>query len=189
MSTRDALSVIAQQASRLTRLVDDMLVLARADGGGYPVVMTKLDAAALVGECVHELASRAAEKGITVRCSLDPITVTGDDALLRRLCSNLLANALAYTTRGGTVDVTLRRAEGIVELRVGDTGPGIPAEEHERVFERFVPTGSCSRLRRRGTWPRDRPMGLGCPRRQRADRVEQSGGHRLRREAARLNGF
>ena len=130
--------MIAQQASRLTRLVDDMLVLARADGGGYPVAMTKLDAAALVGECVHELASRAAEKGITVRCGLDPIAVTGDDALLRRLCSNLLANALAYTTRGGTVDVTLRRAEGIVELRVADTGPGIPAEEHERVFERFV---------------------------------------------------
>lgn len=135
---RDALTVIAQQASRLTRLVDDMLVLARADGGGYPVVMAAVEMSSLVAECVHELAARADEKDITVRCILNPVTLTGDDALLRRLCSNLLGNALAYTPPGGSVDVTLARDRGNVVLQVADTGPGIPPEDHERVFERFV---------------------------------------------------
>jgi signal transduction histidine kinase len=62
----------------------------------------------------------------------------GDDALLRRMFSNLLGNALRYTPRGGSIDVSLTKSDGEVVLRVADTGPGIPAEERERVFERFV---------------------------------------------------
>jgi signal transduction histidine kinase len=92
----------------------------------------------LVDECVGELQPRAGEKSITVRVSLEPVTLQGDEALLRRMFSNLLGNALAYTPPGGSVDVSLAKAgEGIV-LRVADTGPGIPAEDRERVFERFV---------------------------------------------------
>ena len=135
---REALAAVAQQASRLTRLVDDMLVLARADGGGYPMVVASVDMAALVKECVGELAARAAEQAITVRTSLEPVTLKGDEALLRRMFSNLLANALTYTPRGGSVDVSLVKAEDGVLLRVADTGPGIPPEDRERVFERFV---------------------------------------------------
>jgi heavy metal sensor kinase len=135
---RDALMVIAQQASRLTRLVDDMFVLARADGGGYPIVMADVDLAGLVDDCVRELSPRADEKSITVRCALGAVNLNGDDGLLRRLCSNLVGNALAYTPSGGSVDVTLARHNHEVVLLVADTGPGIPAEDHERVFERFV---------------------------------------------------
>jgi len=135
---REALGAVAQQASRLTRLVDDMLVLARADGGGYPMVVASVDMAALVKECVGELAARAGEKAITVRTSLEPVTLRGDEALLRRMFSNLLGNALTYTPRWGSVDVSLVKAEDGVLLRVADTGPGIPPEDRERVFERFV---------------------------------------------------
>jgi two-component system OmpR family sensor kinase len=135
---REALAAVAQQASRLTRLVDDMLVLARADGGGYPMAVASVDMAALVNECVRELQSRADDKSITVRTSVDPVTLKGDEALLRRMFSNLLGNALTYTPRGGSVDVSLARAADGVVLRVADTGPGIPAEDRERVFERFV---------------------------------------------------
>jgi signal transduction histidine kinase len=52
--------------------------------------------------------------------------------------SNLFGNALKYTPRGGSIDVSLTKADGEVVLRVADTGPGIPAEDRERVFERFV---------------------------------------------------
>ena len=135
---REALSAVSQQSSRLTRLVDDMLVLARADGGGYPMVVASVDMAALVHECVRELGARAEDKGITVRTSLEPVTLKGDGALLRRMLSNLLGNALTYTPRGGSVDVSLAKAEDGVVLRVADTGPGIPPEDRERVFERFV---------------------------------------------------
>lgn len=135
---REALAAVSQQASRLTRLVDDMLVLARADGGGYPVVLASVNLAALVSECVGEQRPRADDKGITVRTSLEPVMLKGDEALLRRMLSNLLGNALKYTPRGGSIDVSLEREEGEVVLRVADTGPGIPAEDRERVFERFV---------------------------------------------------
>jgi two-component system OmpR family sensor kinase len=135
---REALSAVSQQSSRLTRLVDDMLVLARADGGGYPMVVASVDMAALVHECVCELGARAEDKGITVRTSLEPVTLKGDGALLRRMLSNLLGNALTYTPRGGSVDVSLAKAEDGVVLRVADTGPGIPPEDRDRVFERFV---------------------------------------------------
>jgi heavy metal sensor kinase len=135
---REALVAIAQQTTRLTRLVDDMLVLARADGGGYPMVMTSVDLAAVVNECVRELGARAEDKGITVHTSLEPLTLTGDEALLRRMLSNLVGNALAYTAEGGSVDISLARTDGRLMLSVADTGPGIPPEDRERVFERFV---------------------------------------------------
>ena len=135
---REALAAVAQQASRLTRLVGDMLVLARADGGGYPMVVASVDMAALVSECVRELAARADDKDITVRTSLEPVTLKGDEAMLRRMFCNLLGNALTYTPRGGAVQVSLAREDDGVVLRVADTGPGIPLEDRERVFERFV---------------------------------------------------
>jgi len=115
-----------------------MLVLARADGGGYPVVKPDVDLAALVGGWVRELGGRAEDKHIHVRTALDPVVVHGDEALLRRMFLNLLGNALTYTPDGGSVDVSLARENGHARLRVADTGPGIPADDRERIFERFV---------------------------------------------------
>ena len=135
---REALVTVSQQTSRLTRLVDDMLVLARADGGGYPVTMAPVDLTALVQECIRELSGRADDKKIAIGSELEPIALRGDEVLLRRMFSNLLGNALAYTPQGGAVTVTLGRSDGGVLLQVADTGPGIAPADRERVFERFV---------------------------------------------------
>jgi heavy metal sensor kinase len=135
---RDALAVVAQQSARLARLVDDMLVLARADAGGYPVNRTELDLDAIVDGCVAELGSRASAKGIRVTSHLVPISVTADEGLLRRMLLNLLGNALTYTPEGGEVDVRLVPEPGAVSIQVADTGPGIAPADRERVFERFV---------------------------------------------------
>jgi len=135
---REALATVSQQTSRLTRLVDDMLVLARADAGGYPVIMAPVDLTGVVHDCIRELTVRADDKAIAIRSELEPIALRGDEALLRRMLSNLLGNALTYTPRGGTVTVTLARSDDGVVLRVADTGPGIAPEDRERVFERFV---------------------------------------------------
>jgi heavy metal sensor kinase len=135
---RDALTAVAQQASRLTRLVDDMMVLARADGGGYPIAFASVDLSRLVHSCVQELSGRAEEKGIRVHTAVESVTVKGDEALLTRMLTNLLGNALSYTPAGGSVHIALTRADGHAVLRMADTGPGIPAEDRERVFERFV---------------------------------------------------
>ncbi len=135
---RDALTVVSQQASRLARLVDDMLVLARADAGGYPMLRAEVDLDAVVGDCVREQAPRAAAKEIRLSSRLEPISVTADEALLRRMFGNLLANAVIYTPPGGTVDVTMAQRPGAVTVRIADTGPGIAPEDVERVFDRFV---------------------------------------------------
>jgi two-component system, OmpR family, sensor kinase len=135
---RDALTAVAQQASRLTRLVDDMMVLARADGGGYPITFAAVDLSRLIHNCVQELSSRAEDKGIRVETAVESIIVQGDEALLTRMLTNLLGNALSYTPSGGSVRITLTRTDGHAVLRMADTGPGIPAADRERVFERFV---------------------------------------------------
>jgi signal transduction histidine kinase len=135
---RDALGVVAQQSSRLARLVDDMLVLARADAGGYPMMPAEVDLDALVGDCVRELTPRAAAKNIRVTSRLEPISVTADEALLRRMFGNLLVNAVTYTPAGGAIDVTMAPRAGAVAVHIADTGPGIAAADRERIFERFV---------------------------------------------------
>ncbi len=70
--------------------------------------------------------------------ALEPVTLEGDEALLTRMLSNLIGNALSYTPDGGVVDISLTKGDGAVLLCVADTGPGIPVEDRERVFERFV---------------------------------------------------
>lgn len=134
---RDALATVAQQSSRLTRLVDDMLVLARADGGGYPVVIASVNLTTLVEACIRETEAPAVRKSIAIRSALEPVTVKGDEALLRRMLSNLLGNALAYTPQGGTVTVSLAQSDNVM-IQVADTGRGIAPEDRERIFERFV---------------------------------------------------
>jgi heavy metal sensor kinase len=136
---REALEVVAQQSSRLARLVDDMLVLARADAGGYRVVFADVDLGDLAAECVHDLAVLANRRRIALTCDVPRgAFLRGDEALLRRLLLNLLHNAIAYTPEGGRASVSLDCRNGVSELRVSDTGRGIQPEDRERIFGRFV---------------------------------------------------
>lgn len=135
---REALTVVAQQTSRLTRLVDDMFVLARADGAGYPLNPADIDLDAIVDDVVREFRSPAETKRIDLRTSVVPAPMRGDEGLLRRMFVNLLGNALAYTPSGGTVEAAVVREDSTIVLRVRDTGVGIPPADRERVFDRFV---------------------------------------------------
>jgi heavy metal sensor kinase len=135
---REAVGVMAQQSSRLARLVDDMLVLARADGGGYPIQVEEVDVDVVVAEGIRELASRADAKHIHVTSHLEPVSVRADEALLRRMFTNLLANALIYTPNEGAVNVRVEAHDGGVRIHVADNGPSIPDADRERVFARFV---------------------------------------------------
>ena len=163
--------MIAKQTSRLTRLVDDMLVLARADAGGYPIVQTQIRLDQLVAECVREFGAPAEDKNITLNTDLHPTTVTGDETLLRRMLWNLIGNGVTYTPSGGSIDVSLTATDGHLLLRVSDTGPGIPAEDRERVralsawIRRELPEGPAR--------PRDRPLDRRSTRGDASRRVEQ----------------
>ena len=135
---REALSVIEGQTQRLTRMVDDMFKLARADAGGLTLNLTTFYLDEVVEEGLRAIRVLAASKNITIRTQLQPESLCeGDAGLLRQMVVNLLDNAVKYTPCSGTVDVTLERDANQYMMRVKDNGLGISAEHRERVFHRF----------------------------------------------------
>ena len=136
---REALTIINEQSGRMNRMIEDMLLLARADVGGFEFTARRLYADEVVAECVRAASVMALAKDIRVISSVQPdVAIDANDALLRQLITNLLDNAIRYTPEGGAVEVDLREDGDYVRLAVSDTGPGIPAADRERVFERFV---------------------------------------------------
>jgi signal transduction histidine kinase len=135
---RESLGVLHQEAERLTHIVDDLFTLTRADAGQYPLQPRDFYLDELVGECVHSARTLALAKKISLNfeeASESPIHA--DESLLRRMILNLLDNAIKYTSEGGRVTVTCRRAGEEYALSITDTGGGIPADLQPRIFERF----------------------------------------------------
>ncbi|MEO8103243.1 MAG: ATP-binding protein [Betaproteobacteria bacterium] len=131
-----ALAGLTDSTERAIRLVDQLLTLARIEPDQVMRGST-IDLAALVrrqaGE--HDAAARARRIRLSTQC--DAATVAGNEASLAIMLRNLLDNALRHTPEGGEVTVSCGRVNGRVELAVSDSGTGIPAALHERVFERF----------------------------------------------------
>jgi signal transduction histidine kinase len=136
---REALTMTAAQSRHLASLVDDMLMLARADAGGYPLRIVDLRLRDVIDECCRAIGVVAAERQIALRSSVDAdVSVLGDEALLRRLIVNLLQNAVQHTPSGGIVSVAVQVDGGDVRIRVTDSGAGIADADRARIFERFV---------------------------------------------------
>jgi heavy metal sensor kinase len=135
---REALAIIQDEARYLSRIVEDMLALARADAGQRQVKREEFYLNDLVEECARSARALALNKNITLNFERsDDISFRGDEGLLRRMILNLLDNAIKYTPESGRVSISLWRDDGRVKFRVTDTGIGISAEAVERVFERF----------------------------------------------------
>jgi two-component system OmpR family sensor kinase len=136
---REAMAIVGGQTRRLSHLVDDMLVLARADAGGYPLRPVDLYLDEVVAECRRAVDVLATERGVTIRSGASAdIPFRGDEDLLRRLVLNVLQNAVQHTPAGGSVGVDIRQETEAVRIRVTDEGPGIPADDQGRIFDRFV---------------------------------------------------
>jgi heavy metal sensor kinase len=138
--SRESFEEILTEATAATELLEDMLVLARADSGQIDVAFERIDLAALVRE-VSEKAGAAAEPKrhtLTVH-GLDagPYEIRGDRPSLRRLIWALLDNAVKYTPEGGRIEVALTRCKSEVGLTVRDSGIGIPDLLQPRIFDRF----------------------------------------------------
>jgi heavy metal sensor kinase len=135
---RESLGVLHQEAKRLTHIVEDLFTLTRADAGQYPFQPRDFYLDELVCECVHSARTLALAKKITLNLEeVSESPIHADESLLRRMILNLLDNAIKYTTEGGRVTVTCRRAEEEYVLSITDTGGGIPADLQPRIFERF----------------------------------------------------
>jgi two-component system, OmpR family, sensor histidine kinase SenX3 len=124
------------EATRLARLVGDLLDLSRLEGGLAESEV--VDFGRVVSEEVERLRPRAGRAGLRVVVdSADDVKVRGSESDLGLMVHNLLDNAIRYSPDGGEVRATLAARDGRAELRIADTGLGIPARDLARVFERF----------------------------------------------------
>ncbi len=131
---------LRQGLRRATRLVQQLLTMARLDPDAAAAAPASIDVAALVVSVVEDARPQAAERAIALSSSTEPAggaTVSGSEDALRILFNNLIDNAVRYTPSGGQVSVSVTRDTDVVQVAVEDTGPGIPEAERERVFDRF----------------------------------------------------
>jgi heavy metal sensor kinase len=134
----EALVAIQQESQRLSRLVEDLLNLARADAGRVQLKVEDLYLDELLSECCRSVQPLAAARQIELQCRCaEDVAFRGDEVLLRRMVVNLLDNAVRYTPPGGKVSATLEAHGPDVRIRVADTGIGIDPEASRHVFERF----------------------------------------------------
>ena len=135
---RDALKIASEQTHRLTRIVEDMFTLARADSGSRTLDETDFYLDELITEAARAAEVLAASKGIRLdRGAYPEMLCHGDEGLLRQMLMNLLGNAIKHTPEGGEVRISVERENGQYLITVADTGTGIPTEAQPHVFERF----------------------------------------------------
>jgi signal transduction histidine kinase len=162
-ATAHAARVIHQEAERMRRMVDDLLILARFDAGQMTLVHDQVELGLLLRGCIEKLTPQAQTAQVTLELEAaqqpeEQPVVTGDADRLAQVFANLIDNSVAHTPAGGKVTVVARpAAENVVEVTVTDTGEGIPPEATSRIFERFY---QVDRSRKRAP-ERGRSAGLG----------------------------
>lgn len=153
---KEALSVVAAQTQRLTRVVNDMFTLARADSGAYVLERRTFYLNDVIEEALAAARLLAAPRRITLsRGPMEESPYFGDEDLIRQLILILLDNAIKYTPEGGSAEVRLEPGYSIV---VSDTGIGIPEEARGKIFERFY---RIDKARSRSSANRSGGAGLG----------------------------
>jgi heavy metal sensor kinase len=134
---REALGIVAEHSVRLTRLVDSMFMLSRAEAHGLPLSREAVYLNDIVAECVRGMRVLADERGIRIDVHGEPeLPMSGDEHLLRQLFGNLLDNAVRHAAT--RVTVTLERGLDSATVRIANDGPPIHADDRVRIFERFV---------------------------------------------------
>ena len=130
----------------MSRLLAQLLMLARADANKIQFEIEKFDFSEMAEIVIEETQQIAGAKEITVNAAIEPeVCVEGDQTLLMRLLLNLLDNAVKYTENGGKIDFTLRKEKGSVVCSVKDTGCGIAPEELPKIWRRFYQAESSHR--------------------------------------------
>jgi len=150
---RGLLDAIVDEAERLERLVGNLLDMTRLQSGTVEPKREWVPLVEVVGGALNRVEARLAGRAVTTALPDDLPLVQLDPVLVQQLLVNLLENAAKYTPPGSPVDLAARREGGTVVVEVADRGPGIPAGEEERIFERF----------HRGAHEGVRGTGLGLP--------------------------
>lgn len=133
----DLLDDIEAEADRLTRMVESLLLLARAEAGRLPLNLAPVDLDALLFDTLAGFQALAAEKVRLELADWQPVRVVADPDRIKQVLVNLVSNAIKYTPPGGVVTLSLTADQTHARLTVRDTGPGIPPEDLPHIFDRF----------------------------------------------------
>ena len=133
------LASLLEETKVLSRLVDDLRTVSLADAGALTLHREQTDIGGLVRDTVSSFAARADAGGVTLKAGTDPMEpVAIDGVRVREVLTNVIANALRHTPRGGKVTIAAAENDGEITISVRDTGSGIPADVLPHVFERFT---------------------------------------------------
>lgn len=137
------MATLHRETNLLRRLIEDLLQLSRLDLKAAAPNLSAIDVNRTLRVLTHDREPLIAERGLTLRLAADdaPLTALADERLLIQMLTTLMTNAMNYTPAGGVLTVWSRRAhddgQDWIMLAVSDTGPGIPADEQLRIFDRF----------------------------------------------------
>src|SRR5262249_54323959 len=137
----ESIATAIEQVDELIRFVNRLLLLEKLESGlGETPASERLDLLLHTRALVDHLEGIAPEAGVTLDCRGESAVVDADPGQVRQAILNLLDNALRHTPRGGKVTVDVAARAGAAEVAVEDSGPGLPPDQLERVFERFYST-------------------------------------------------
>jgi two-component system phosphate regulon sensor histidine kinase PhoR len=131
------LSIIQAESSRLSRITEDLLKLTSLESENARLEPKSYRLDKQIRDLILACEPQWVDKGINLDVSLNEVSITADEDLLSQVGTNLIHNSIKFTPQDGQVSVGLCQQGDQIEFRISDTGPGISAEDQERVFERF----------------------------------------------------
>ncbi|HLJ73996.1 MAG TPA: HAMP domain-containing sensor histidine kinase, partial [Thermoanaerobaculia bacterium] len=135
---RTSIEIMRRAATNLTRIVQNLFLLARSDAGTYPITLSRFYLDEVLADCVRAMRSAAVSKRISLTCDCAAeLPIVADEELVGRLFLNLIDNAVKFTPDGGTVTLRSFRDGDHYAVEVTDNGPGIPPSDQPHIFERF----------------------------------------------------
>jgi len=138
------------ETTRLNTLCNNLLLSSQLEASGYKITNVELDFTSLVESCAVDMSRRFPARQIN-RHLEDQVITDGDSMLLQMLVNNLIENALKYSPKEQAVDIKLQTTGQQIQLQVIDRGPGIPAEDKKKAFEKFHRLGNEATRRAKGT--------------------------------------
>ena len=135
---KESIAEMLDEVHRLTRIVDQLLMLARLETAEVRKTFEIIDLSAIAGTVADRFSPAAIDKGAVLRVEADtPVRIMGDAGLLEQALSNLVDNAIRYSPVSGAIVIRIRSNKGLAIIEVVDAGPGVPSAFKPKLFERF----------------------------------------------------